>query len=241
MGLFSDIGKGVGGVFGGIPGVIIGGKAGGILGGGSKGPGFGRIPKLSEIEKSQTVTDLEKQLKDIPAAVPITGYQAKEITGPLPEYDLARKKLNEEANVAGQAGSEALARRFAAMGGGLNSGAFIKQAEIQNQDIENRRAQGVQDIAVQEATARRGLSEKEADKAFQSGENAKNFNAQQAFQDKVFRFDSSSKLGQLDLAFKSAELNSATEAYNAELNAYTAKHSGGLLGAGGFLGLGLDV
>lgn len=241
MGLLGDIGAGVGGVFGGIPGVVAGKMIGNKVGGSGNSLGFRGIPSIADLEKNKTVVDLEKQLKDIPAVAPIAGYTAKEITGPLPEYDLARTKLKEEANVAGQAGSDSLARRYAAMGGGLNSGSFIKQAEIQNQDVENRKAEGMRDIAAQEATTRRGMSEKESDKEFQSGENAKNFNAQQAFQDKVFRFDSASKLGQLDLAYKSAELNAATEAYNAELNAYTAKHSGGLLGAGGFLGLGLDT
>lgn len=210
----------------------------GIGGNASQGP-KNNIPKISDIPTNQTVLDLQKQLKDTPAPERITGYQAKTISGPLPEYDVARQKINESANSEGQAGSEALARRFASIGGGANSGAFIKQSELQNQSNETNRSNNLRDIAAQEAQTTRGLQQAEDTKAYQSGENAKNFNSQQAFQDKVFRFDSSSKLGQLDLAYKSAEENAATDAYNAELNSYTAKHTGGILGSGGLLGTGL--
>lgn len=211
------------------------------MGGGSSIPNASRIPKLSDIPTNQTVLDLQKQLKDTPAPTPIQGYSAKDMSGPLPEYDLARQRANEQSNSEGQTASEALSRRFASLGGGANSGAFIKQQEIQNQDTQNRRSAALQDINASETKARRDLQQVESQKEFQSGENAKNVNAQQAFQDKVFRFDSASKLGQLDLGYKSAELNAASEAYNAELNSYTAKHSGGLLGAGGILGTGIGA
>lgn len=239
MGILSSVGK-IAAVVNPVAAVGTG-ILGSVLGGGSNGIPGNNIPKLADIAKNQTVTDLEKQLKDIPAVAPIDAYKAKAINGPLPEYDLARNKLNEDSNVAGQAGSEALARRFAAMGGGLNSGSFIKQNEIQNDANLNRRSEGMREIGVQEAQAKRTLQEAENQKEYASQESSKQFNASQAFNDKVFRFDSSSKLGQLDLAYKSAELNAATEAYNAELNAYTAKHSGGLLGAGGILGTGIGA
>lgn len=167
-------------------------------------------------------------------------YQARQN---LPQFNAIRNRVSNQANAAGQTAQDALARRYAAMGAG-NSGAFIKQQQQLLQDTEDRKQDALAQVDDQEKQA----LESEYNKEFQSAEAAKGrdlqrqqYNSDIDFRDKVFRFDSKSKLAQLEMAFTQAERDAQDQQFNKEMERYQARHSGGLLGAGGILGTGIGA
>lgn len=238
--------------------------------GGGKGSGAptrtGYDPERQKVV-DERIKKLSGELDAIPGAQPITGapiaeeaggYKAKAITGPLPEYSAIRQRVANQANAAKDTANDALTRRYAAMGG-MGSGAFVKQQQQLLSDAEDKKAEQLMGVDTQEAAERRALQSAEDNKEFQSAEALKSralqrdvfnadqsfkigsFNADQSFRDKVFRFDSKSKLAQLQLAAEQADRDSQDSEFSKELALYQQKHTGGLLGAGGFLGTGLGI
>lgn len=198
-----------------------------------------------------------------------TGYQAKDVSGPLAEFDYLRNKTNQQFNSQGQAAQDAMTRRFASMGA-LNSGAYQKQATNMDQQLSQQRSDALEGIGVQEAAQRRTLQQQEDQKAFQSNEalmgrqftgeqsqlqrsqQTNLFNAQTQNQFQQFQFDAGSKLAQLDMASnqfgqqfglqqQQFEHQKKIDEFNQKMGKYQAGHSGGLFGAGGFLGLGIGA
>jgi hypothetical protein len=191
---------------------------------------YGQIDAMREqLKKMQSPkpVDLEKE-NELDAG---KSYQAKAISGPLPEYDHLRNKVTEEANTVNSQNQDALKRRFASMGA-LNSGSYIKQAEIQNNESEQRRSQASSEINFQEAQARRALEKEESQKAYQSEEALKGrtfegaqqrysrnmqkdlFNADMNFKNQVFQFDSGTKLGALEMQARELDINKQIAAMN---------------------------
>lgn len=113
-------------------------------------------------------TAMDERLKKIRGDV----YQAQTQPQALPEYDYARRKATETANTTNQSEQDALKRRFAAMGA-LNSGSSIKAMQIQTDAAEQRKADALEGINVQEAAAKRAFDQQQQQMAFQSGEAAK--------------------------------------------------------------------
>ena len=149
------------------------------------------------------------------------GYKAKVNSDPLPEFDLARRKANEQINAQASQNQDALTRRFARMGGGLQSGAFVKQAQQADEQAAQQRVQSAETIGAQEAQARRAMAQEEANKEFQSQEaiaarNAQReqFNADLSFRDKVFKFDAGSKLAALDMQGDELDLQRLESEFN---------------------------
>ncbi len=207
--------------------------------------------------KHEKIAAMGEMVNDAPGpeslAAETGGYQAKTYAGPtaLPEFDIARKHINDQANVVGQQQDDALQRRFAALGG-LGSGSLIKQQSIATDQNENRRSDALQATNAQEAQAvagfKKDFDQQESQKEFSSGESMKGrnmqrelYNSDSKFKDMVFRFDSNSKLSQLDMALDQQALDEKNNEYNKELNDYQQKHSGGLFGGGGFLGTGIGA
>lgn len=182
----------------------------------------------------------------------VQGYQAKDMSkAALPQYDLARQQTTEALNAQEGSQRDAMNRKFAALGGGPG-GASIKAGMQADQAAAENRASAMNQIGQQEAQTRLALQQQEAQKEFESGEQAKMYNAQAATHNKEFNadllsknnqfvFDANSKIAALDLGYKSAQQQAADDQFNAEMSAYQAKHSGGLLGAGGILGTGIGV
>jgi hypothetical protein len=96
-------------------------------------------------------------------------YKAKTVTGPLPEYNQMRNRVQSQANSANQAAQDAIKRRFAAMGG-LNTGSFVKQAQLQEDSNQASTQEALQGVDAEEAKARRELEQIESQKEFQSQE-----------------------------------------------------------------------
>ncbi len=222
----------------------------GLFSGGSKNNGIPGAPQnyINGPESqpasalADTLSGIQSNLK---APTALSAYTAKDMsTTDLPQYDIARTQENQSLNSTAQGNSDAMQRRFAAMGN-LNSGAYIKASQVGDQQANEAKANAMAGINMQEAGARTSLQQNEANKEFQSGESTKQFNAGQSNQFQQFNAnlgsENASKVSSLDLAYKSAQQQAADDQYQAAMNGYQAMHSGGLLGSGGFLGTGIGV
>jgi hypothetical protein len=220
----------------------------------SQGGGPGADTGYDE-EKMRAIKDrfakLQNRLDELPGIKPLgaeaPSYQAKDLSGPLAEFEPIRQQALQQANAGTQNANDALQRRYAAMGGG-NSGAFIKQQQQLLQNGEDKKQEVLNNVNAQEAQARRALQQQESQKEFQSQEASKGrsltreqYNSDLDFKNSAFKFDQTSKLAQLELGFQQSERDSEDQRFNKELALYQARHSGGLLGAGGILGTGLGA
>lgn len=164
-------------------------------------------------------------------------------------YDQQKNQVKQRATAEGQAGNDAMLRRFTAMGGGANSGAFIKQSQIQNEALNKQQEDAVagidanqaheketQDFAQNQADQQRRFQSGEADKerAHQSGQ----FDQSLGFQKEQATVQNANKKRELDLQASQQELDKATTAFNVDMAKWQQKNSGGFFGSGGFLGLG---
>lgn len=242
MGLFDSIGGAIGGSSKAYANIYTLG----MFGGGNN-PDFGYKGVDINGKPAQGVLNYQSGMNDLinglQAPKDIEGYSAKDMSKEsLPEFDQARNLTSQSLNSQKQGSEDAMQRRFAAMGN-LNSGSYIKAAQVGDQQANEARGNAMAGIGVQEAQTRRNLQQQESQKEFQSGENAKTFNAGQRNQFQQFKTglsaDSYGKISQLDLAYKQLQQQQADDAYQARMNEYQAKHSGGLLGAGGILGTGI--
>lgn len=245
MGAVKKAGSAVGGGLGavtGFAGGVAGGALGGLFGGlGGERPGApgraGYDPARQKLIEDR-IKALRGELAGVPKPQMIGPEGAAYKAQPnQPQYSAVREAITNRAAASGRTANDAVTRRFAAMGG-LGSGSAIKATQMVNDQAEaGKRAEL--------AAVDQQIAQTESDKEFQSAEAAKGrgmqrevFNADQAFKDAVFRFDSNSKLAQLQLAFEQADRDSQDTEFSKELAMYQQKNSGGLFGSGGFLGLG---
>jgi hypothetical protein len=96
-------------------------------------------------------------------------YKAKDVSGPLKEYDAMRARVGQRVGADTQQQQDAMQRRFAAQGG-LNSGAAIKQQQLVAESGVQQREQAIEGVDAQETAERRRLQEAEAQKEYQSQE-----------------------------------------------------------------------
>lgn len=215
------------------------GRAGGFLGGmfGKKQNPYGNLqtPQLNAIQgpkQNEKVDAIRRRLDTMQGPQMLQKESAPQ--GPLPQFEALRQNLRDEAQSAGQQQSDALKRRFAAMGA-LNSGAAIKAEQQGNEAIQKQLNKELSNIGFQEAQQQFQKEEAIA------GRNAQRdiYNADADFKDKVFRLESGSKLAQLDLAFDQqdlarqvAENDRIINQFNSELSTITAKKpKKGLIGS----------
>lgn len=176
-----------------------------------------------------------------------SGYKAKTFNGPLPEFEATRQKVLGQVSSAKSQNIAAIQRKAAALGA-TGGGAFMKQTQLASEAGDQQALDATTQIGAQESAAKRELNAAEENKVFQSQEAIKGrnlsreaMNADQQFKFGLAKIDARSKLAGLELAFDDAERSRANEKYNMELAEYQKKHSGGLLGAGGFLGTGIGA
>jgi hypothetical protein len=187
------------------------------------------------------------------------------INPPADQFKAARERAGQRAVGDQQNADDAIKRRFTAMGA-VNSGAAVKAGQQAQASISRNRDEAIatvdaaeaqrndrideRDFAAGEAEKQRSFASKEGlmGREFQSGEAEKGrgFQREQsgidrAFQEKVFSFDSSSKLRQMDLADKDFALKKDESEWNKRLEEYKIGNSGGFFGGGGFMGLGIDT
>lgn len=170
------------------------------------------------------------QLQSFISGIPGSNYKAKDMSKTaLPAYDAMRSRLNSQYNTTQQQGQDAIDRQFAAMGGGP-SGAQVKQTENLVGSIAKQRGEDMDSINAHEAEARTGLQQQESQKEFQSGEAGRGY-----------QFQGIGTLGNLDLQYKNAQKEAMNDQFNKIMAQYQSRHSGGLLGGGGFLGTGIGA
>lgn len=165
---------------------------------------------------------------------------------PLKQFESVRQGVMARGNTAKQGNLEAMQRRFAAMGG-LNSGAAIKSQQVAAEEADRATADQLAGVDTQETNERQRRLENEQNQnnAREEAMLGRNFqremtNQSMAFQDRISKFDAGSKLAQLDLGFEQFGLSKDESEFNKAVARDKAKHSGGLFGGGGFLGLGLN-
>lgn len=163
----------------------------------------------------------------------------------LPQYDYIRQNAANQLRAQGNDQDTAMKRRFAAQGG-LNSGAYIKQAQMQQQNQADQQVQAQQGIDTQEAgeVQRRqeiqdqyGEAQKSRD--FASSEAGKQrdfqkyvYDSDQVFKEKVFSFEKDSKLAQLDFQYqdyKQSTISGAESAARAALESDDSQDYNALL------------
>lgn len=217
-------------------GLMAAGMIGGPKGGNAAGYDEERLKAIRDrIAGLQGKLDAQPGPKQISAGP--AGYKAKAVNPYMAQY---QERVSNQVNAGAGTANDALARRFAAMGAG-NSGAFIKAQQQLMSDAEDKKLQATNEFD-------NNFRQQEADREFQSGEQAKqrefsaeNSNVENEFKDRVYRFDSTSKLAALELQSVQAERDAQDQNFNKGMSIDAAKHQGGLFGAGGFLGLGLGV
>lgn len=289
----------IGAVAGGLPGFLIGS---GVGSGNSNGmPDASSIPNYYSQPMNSELSGIQSQVNGLQAPTPVTAtdtpqegayqaqgpfkdtgstYQAKDYSNADLGYGAVQNQATQKLNTQNSGAQDAIQRRFAAMGN-LNSGAYAKSAQMQDQSNAENVASTDTSIGFQQAQARNTMNQAEQNKEFQSGEaaNQRGFAGQQAvnqenfqgsedvanrnlqssqanasrdmqasefntgnqMKNQEFQIGESGQLAGMDLGYKNAEQNQAEDQYNAQMNSYQAMHSGGLLGAGGFLGTGLGI
>lgn len=211
---------------------------------GPKDKGIAPLKRVAPTDLSPLRTAISNYTPTAPVkAQTVQGYQARDLSA-IPEYQQLAQRTEQSYNKNAQGSNEALQRRFAAMGG-LNSGAYIKQAEIQQQQNQEAKSNAMNDLGAK-------FAGQESERAYQSGEQAKNFNASATNQTNQFnaglarqgqmdQIEGQSKIAALEAQQQQMEQGANESEFNAAMQQYQAKHSGGFLGAGGFLGTGMGA
>lgn len=247
MGLFDDIGKGLE-------------KSARITGESILNPLFGKpgvrpqdllnVPGLKGApgyQENDFVKQQREQLRAMKGPEGLKMEAASQAPTSLPQFEYARRGIQDEANQAEQRQSEAMKRRFASLGA-LSSGEAIKAEQLARQDVQKAAQKQLGDIGAAEAAqiAQQQMAKEEA--VNQRNAQREIYNADAQFKDKIFRFDSESKLAQLDLAFNQDALQRANfendkliNEFNLQLSKIAAQKKkpgllGGLFGESGLLG-----
>lgn len=197
-------------------------------------------------------TAFRKKLGDIgagingaapPTPLKMETFSPTAVPDKLPEFDTQRSRISQQAGADEQAQQEALQRRFAAIGN-LNSGAAIKGAQLVSDQAVKNKADALSQVDMQESARKQQLADRNAQlEEAVKGRNLtrESANAAMDFQNRTFNFDANSKLAALEQGQSQLELAKKESDINAAQNEYTQKHSGGLLGGGGFLGTGIGA
>jgi hypothetical protein len=149
-------------------------------------------------------------------------------------YQGMRNQAQQDAGNAQAQNLDAITRRFAAMGN-QNSGANIQAMQNAGRDAAQQSQDQIGKINMQEQNvADQGLMQHN-----QLQEQNSEFTQGQAQQESQFEKQLPLEARKLDLEASQQGLDSAANAINANMGQWQQKHSGGLLGGGGFMGSGL--
>lgn len=159
-------------------------------------------------------------------------------------FENQRQGIKNRIKNVGLQQNDVMARKFASMGGGP-SGAEVKDQQIRDQNNLSQQEDAIAGVNAQESNtlANRDFQSGESEKqrAFSGSEAQKardlsssQFGANLAYQKEM-------KLKELDMMQKQFDLDSQNTQFNKEMSNWTKDHTGGLLGAGGFLGTGIGA
>jgi hypothetical protein len=219
---------------------LLGGKGGPF--GGKDNP-YANLPGFTDPVTDPAVDAMRARLKELngqkrnPLQSEALPDKPQALTGNLKEFDPIRNRVSQRISGQVQEGSDALKRRFAAMGA-LNTGAAVKQDMLMRDRGNQMREEAMQDVDLAESQERQRRNEMELQRFDAQRESAlgRNFNREIAnadsdFKEKVFQFDAESKIGQLDLAYKASQMEAQAQRFNSALSAAQAGDKKGILGS----------
>src|SRR3990167_6625480 len=140
----------------------------------------------------------------------VSQFRSKE---PLPEFDFQRKRVQQQLNQDSQLKRDALQRRLAQLQGGP-SGAGIKMEQQLEDDLARRREEAEEGLFAAEIGVRRQMDEADKQRDFQRDLQRELTDKDLGFKTKLFDFDKSTKLRQLDLVEKEFEADQRTTEFN---------------------------
>lgn len=224
----------------------------------SKLENFGPNPYASPLQGFMSSMPKFSAISPTPLGYTGGSYTAKDMSKTdLPQYDAMRSRLNSQYSQQQSEAQDALDRQFAAAGGGPGNGTQAKQTENLAAGIAKQKGQDLEGINAEEAATRTQLQQAEQQKEFQSGEaargygfqanqfnagqnlQAQEFNQQMPLQYEQLGLTTANDLAGLNTSWDQAEAEANNNEFNKALSEFQATHSGGLLGGGGFLGLGI--
>lgn len=157
----------------------------------------------------------------------------------------AKQTENLEANIARQKGEDLAGINAQEADARMNLQQQEAQKEFQSQEAQKGYGfqAGQADIGRQfaagEAAAGRGQAAQEFNAA--QGLQAQQFNVGQQNLQNQFNFGAQASIANLNTAWDQAQAEANNNEYNKAMSDYNAVHSGGLLGGGGFLGIGFGT
>lgn len=199
------LGAGLGSAVGGPAGGVIGAHLGSKYGSGSGGaPGAGGAPSFA-MKSTKDFIEAPEQIK----------IQRADTGGSIARrFQSHRERASQDQNASLQNNSDALKRRFAAMGS-AGSGAELKLQKQAVEQSDKLRAQTTNEI---------NMAEEDANAANAQMENQMNIaQADMDFKSKVFAFERGSKLHELDLAERQQQIDSTTTEFNKRMAEFAAK------------------
>lgn len=149
-------------------------------------------------------------------------------------YQGAKNQAVQTAGNAQSQNMDAISRRFAAMGN-LNSGAYVQAQTDANRGAQQDAQNQISNINVAEqqgAVPYAQIQSQEGMQGQQLGQQQGQY--EQSLGEQQTEFNKNYQLAQNQQA-----MDSAANALNGSLSQWQQQHSGGLLGSGGFLGLGI--
>lgn len=137
-----------------------------------------------------------------------TAYSPTDLTKPLPEYELARQKAQMSSNVQKQTNQDALTREYSRLGN-LNSGSYIKQTQLANDQSDQNANSSLNDINAQEAAAKRQLEQVHQAQAYQTSERLGGQEFQTGLLGQQQKFSTGERLGSQDYGATQSALQRA--------------------------------
>ncbi len=224
---------------------MFGGPGAGALDGMAAGAQRAAQTEAAAMEKKKAdwqakLDPIRQQVAGMKAPDALVMEKAEQVTGALPEYERARQKVLQQASSNKSTNIGAIQRKAAALGAS-GGGAFMKQTQLASEAADQQATDATADLGAQESSAIRGINERRNELAAGRNFQREGMNADQQFKFQLAKIDASSKLASLDLAYDDADRSRTNEKFNMELANYQKQHSGGLFGAGGFLGTGIGA
>lgn len=156
---------------------------------------------------------------------------------PATTFERQRERVSQTTGAQTQQNTDALRRRFAALGMG-SSGAAISAEQQARDKGAQAQAAALADVDAAEGAEMERRAEVQANRDFQAGEAEKGRKFEGGYRDREFDFNRMNADRQFGLSERQVGLAEGESAFNRRMANAQAKKTGGFFGAGGFLGLG---
>ncbi len=166
-------------------------------------------PNNPSIPAKKVSMPVGMQPPPIPGQAPPNPQVAQMDADRSAHYDKLRQRAQQEGNTLKQTQGEALKRRFAALGN-INSGAYIKAAGLQDQEIDKQTQQGVENVEMQQSNEKFQSNEAEKGRIF----NRELFDKDASFKQMVFADESKYRGLDFEMSKQNSAFNAASSLSN---------------------------